>query len=52
MIYRISLYISMQSKDATVLRGVVTPCYQHQLLVGGVDNKMPQLHATQSKPLD
>ena len=33
-----------------MLRGVVASCYQH--LVGGVDNKMPQLHTTQSEPLD
>ena len=29
----------------TVLRGVGTPCY-------GVGNKVPQLHATPSEPLD
>ena len=33
-------------KAQTVLRGVVVPCY------GGVDNKVPQLHTTQSEPLD
>ena len=33
-------------KAQTVLRGVVAPCY------GDVDNKVPQLHATQSEPLD
>ena len=32
----------------TVLCGVVVPCYQHS----SVDDKVPQLHATQSEPLD
>ena len=31
-----------------VLSGVVAPCYQH----GGVDNKVPQLHTTQSECLE
>ena len=35
-----------------MLCGVVAPCYQHYQPHGGVDNKMPQLHATQSEALD
>ena len=31
-----------------MLRGVVALCYQHKPL----DNEVPQLHATQSEPLD
>ena len=34
------------------LCGVVALCYQHQVVVGGADNKVPQLHATQSESLD
>ena len=34
-----------------MLRGVVAPCYQHHHH-GGFDCKVPQLHATQSEPLD
>ena len=36
-------------KAQTVLRGVVASCYQHY---DDVDNKVPQLHTTQSEPLD
>ena len=38
----------------TALRGVVAPCLQHHQphVVGGVDNKVPQLHAMQSESLD
>ena len=37
------------------LNGVVAPCYRHHqppVVVGGVDNEVPRLHATQSEPLD
>ena len=37
-----------------VLRGMVALRYQHHqpFIAGGVDNKVPQLHATHSEPLD
>ena len=35
-------------REQTVLRGVVAPCYQFY----SVGNKVPQLHTTQSVPLD
>ena len=45
IIYIILVHISTTSPRAqTVLRGVMALCY-------GVDNKVPQLHATQSEPL-
>ena len=36
----------------TAVRGVVVPCYQHHNAVDGVDNNVPQLHATLSESLD
>ena len=38
----------VQSRNYILLRGVVALCYQHKPL----DNEVPQLHATQSEPLD
>ena len=37
--------LSASLKAQTLLRGLVEPC-------GGVDNKVPQLYATKSAPLD
>ena len=57
---RVSSQLHVQSRCSpslraqTVLRGVVAPCYQHHQphVVGGVEDKVPQLHAMQSEPLD
>ena len=39
----------ISQRAQTVLLGVVALRYQHH---GGVDNEVPQLHATMSEPLD
>ena len=39
------------SRDQTLLHAVVAPWYQRHSS-GGVDNKVPQLHATKSEPID
>ena len=44
--------INFNLRAQAVLREVVAFCYQHQQYGRGVDNKVPQLYATQSEPLD
>ena len=39
-------------KAQTLLCGVVVPCYQYHSSGGVIDNKVPQIHTTLSKPLD
>ena len=44
---KIFRYCKCNNLSTLALRGVAAPCYQH-----GLDNKVPQLHATQSEPVD